>query len=236
MFRQSVLCLAGQTPTPQAQTDAITSLRLAARLEPLTARADPAPDAVEAFRSASGASLSTNSPRVKAALRSLGGQWPRFVPFELLRADAERAIEAAEDATTVDADRQLVPAFLLQCDQSNLLDLRTHEPRFATTPTERPVASPLARLQAERGSQVTNLLHRIVELDDLQRRVLRLLDGHRDRAALLDGLQDGAKDAVLQATSWTASERLEDTGAQPVGPHSLDATLDRLSDACLLVS
>ena len=55
---------------------------------------------------------------------------------------------------------------------------------------ERPVASALARVQAARGTHVTNLWHATVEVpDDLGRRLITLLDGTRDRAALLQEMQ-----------------------------------------------
>jgi hypothetical protein len=65
----------------------------------------------------------------------------------------------------------------------------------------RPVASPLARLQAGRGQfLVSNLWHAFVRLDERERLLLMLLDGSRDQAAVA---------AALEATT-TAEER--DTG------------------------
>jgi len=59
-------------------------------------------------------------------------------------------------------------------------------PALAASPGERPVASPLARIQARAGDAVTTLLHTSVELrDPIGRRLLALLDGTRDRAALI---------------------------------------------------
>ena len=54
---------------------------------------------------------------------------------------------------------------------------------------ERPEASPVARWQAARGPELTNLRHDPVRLDDpLGRALVGLCDGTRDRAALVDGL------------------------------------------------
>jgi hypothetical protein len=59
-------------------------------------------------------------------------------------------------------------------------------PALATTPSERPVASALARLQAAEGTRVTTLLHSSLDIgDELGRRLIGLLDGTHDRAALI---------------------------------------------------
>src|SRR5208337_4788585 len=56
---------------------------------------------------------------------------------------------------------------------------------FATKVSERPVASPLARLDARDGDVITTLHHRSLHLGDaLQRGLVMLMDGTRDRDAL----------------------------------------------------
>jgi hypothetical protein len=64
--------------------------------------------------------------------------------------------------------------------------LHVWAPDIATAPSERPVASAPARLQAARGGRVTTLRHTEVDVpDELGRRLITLLDGRRDRAALV---------------------------------------------------
>jgi hypothetical protein len=70
----------------------------------------------------------------------------------------------------------------------------------------RPVASALARLQAERGLPLTNLRHGRVILDEFSLRLLRLLDGTRDRDALLAMLSRRVpKTAVRRQRAFTKS-------------------------------
>lgn len=45
-------------------------------------------------------------------------------------------------------------------------------------------ASPLARVQADKGGRVTNLRHELVHLGAFERQLLRLLDRTRTRADL----------------------------------------------------
>ena len=63
-----------------------------------------------------------------------------------------------------------------------------HPPRFAASPGERPVASPLARLQSENGPSLANLRHRTCDLGQLECQLMRYLDGSRDRTAVLNEL------------------------------------------------
>jgi hypothetical protein len=77
------------------------------------------------------------------------------------------------------------------------VELHSHASRAARSPTERPLASPLARLQAVAGRRVSSLWHRVVELEEPDRRLLCLLDGTRDRAALVESLPDLAPAPLL---------------------------------------
>lgn len=66
------------------------------------------------------------------------------------------------------------------------VSLHLTNPALVIEPGERPVASPIARLQLEAGDLVTSLCHDSVKLDDAAgRRLVGLLDGSRDRDALV---------------------------------------------------
>jgi hypothetical protein len=57
--------------------------------------------------------------------------------------------------------------------------------RAASAASEKPKASPLARFQAERGTEVTSLAYTTVHMEEpAARLLLTLLDGTRDRAAI----------------------------------------------------
>jgi methyltransferase-like protein len=90
-----------------------------------------------------------------------------------------------------------------------LVSLHAYVPRLTPTPSERPVVSPLTRLQARAGGAVTNLYHRPVELDSLRRYLVLRLDGRHDRAALVDTLSDLADRGQL---------RLPQSETPPTGP------------------
>jgi hypothetical protein len=126
---------------------------------------DVGPGRVE-FRGPRGATLTTDHEGVKRALVRLGEVWPD-------------AVAVAELGDGVEEP-------LLRAYAANLVQLHVWAPRLATAPSERPVASALARHQAAEGTRVTTLRHTSVEVpDDLGRRLITLLDGTRDRAALV---------------------------------------------------
>jgi SAM-dependent methyltransferase len=166
MFRQTLLCRADaerREPAPAAVRGMLA-----------TSAARPAapvgPGRVE-FRGPHGATLTTDHDGLKAALVRLGDASPRALPVAELT-DEEAVCEA-----------------LLRAHAVNLVQLHVWAPALAAEPPERPVASALARWQAARGSQITNLWHATVEVpDELGRRLITLLDGTHDRAALLRAL------------------------------------------------
>jgi methyltransferase-like protein len=65
--------------------------------------------------------------------------------------------------------------------------------------SDRPVASPLARLQATESGDVTNLRHEAVRLGDAERVLLARLDGTRTRDEVLALVKEtSAGEAILQ--------------------------------------
>ena len=77
---------------------------------------------------------------------------------------------------------------MLQCYAAIAVELRVWSPAMTAVPSEQPLASALARLQARRGAEVTNLLHKSVTMNPFSRALLPLLDGTRSRAMLVDAL------------------------------------------------
>jgi hypothetical protein len=74
---------------------------------------------------------------------------------------------------------------------TSLVELHAYAPRMAVEAGERPLASPVARMQAQRSAQVTNLRHERVRLDRAHRHLLTYLDGKHDRATIVERLADG---------------------------------------------
>jgi len=106
---------------------------------------------------------------------------------------------AAYEVAALDDRLQLGPlsrpleAFLADAYMWGIVDLHVHPPALTGRATDRPVASPLARLQARTLNNVTTLLHTQVRIADMNAlRLLPLVDGTRHCAELASAVQQFA--------------------------------------------
>jgi methyltransferase-like protein/SAM-dependent methyltransferase/Fe-S-cluster containining protein len=228
MFRQTLLChdqvALNRAPAPEVVMD----LKITSMARPMAADPDVASTAAEEFRNDDETSLSTNKPQVKAALVCLYEAWPRAFSFDELwiAAQARLSGAAVADGQRGEAGRALLAKDLLQCYLTNMVALHVHMPSFAPEAGARPLASPLARVQAHQqpaGKLITTLFHRQVELSDLDLVVLPYLDGSRDRAALVDALQAAVADGSL---------KIEKNGQRPPR-ETIPAILKEALEICL---
>jgi hypothetical protein len=171
------------------------------------------------FTYPSGGSMSTNHPLAKAAMSHLGQVWPQALPFsELLR--SARALSQRDRSgsnVTLEEDANWLSEMVVRLYAANFLELHSQAPGFVIKVSERPVASALARAQVEHTSNVINLRHGSIEVEDeVARQLLLLLDGTRTRDQLLAELRQRP----------TASE---------ITAEKLEANLDRLGKLALLV-
>jgi hypothetical protein len=179
-FRRSLLCGPGHELSPAPRPEFVANLYAASSTQPLSARPELASNARESFRTAEGFAFSVTDPLLKAALCQLGDAWPLAVPVA--------ALPGADGRLQTD----LLTGYL-----ACLINFHAGPSRFVRDIHARPVASPLARLQARAGPRVTNLRHEVVELAEIDRCVIGLLDGSRDRTALTDSLVDLVSKAVV---------------------------------------
>jgi hypothetical protein len=144
--------------------------------------------------------FATEHAPTRAALAYLAGNWPRAFAFgDMVTAIASEGIEVDGE------DLHILASNLLRAYsyRKELVSLHSYAPPVATVLQERPIASPVARLQGSRWREVTNLYHEQVALNERELAVLALLDGTHDRAMLREALgvstgDDGALDAALE--------------------------------------
>jgi methyltransferase-like protein len=180
--------------------------------------------------------LNTNNPLVKAAMVALYEDRPRSLTFETLWERIRASLgQASGGIANQDDGRRILAEALLRCFLADLVDLHTHPPRFASAPGERPIASPLARLQAEGGGRVTNLRRRSVELDGLDRLMLGQLDGTRDRSAVLEAMRGLV--VADELTIHEGDEPIRDPARiDEILAAELEPSLGRLAGLALLVA
>ena len=68
---------------------------------------------------------------------------------------------------------------------------------FTTTIDDKPLATPLARLQADQGYRATNLRGEMITLDEIHRQTLRHLDGKTDFPTLTERLINYLKEGRM---------------------------------------
>lgn len=185
-FRETLLCRDDVDLRREATAASLAPYHLSADVRELEAKEEERRPGVDRFEFAAGARLSIDLESCKTALRALSRAWPGSVPHTNLVALSLRGLGPGEDAGREAArlDDALAAIF-----RAGLLDIHLEPPPVAKGIAERPVASAVARFQAETSCHVTDLLHRSVELDSLVvRKFVCLMDGARDIEALLADL------------------------------------------------
>lgn len=233
-FRQSLLCHAEiavrEVPTPEA----LRGLQISAQSRPSSEQPDVGTEAVEEFRGLGGETVTTNRPLIKAALVALYQQRSRSLTLEELGAEVRSRLAQAQGADPADGGLSTLAEGLLHCHLSNLVALHVHEPHFVLEPSERPVATPLVRYQAEAGDCVISVRGRYVQLEAFDRLVVRLLDGTRDLPALRERLAQWVADGTLEIRDEDG--RLADAAQVRLAlAESLEPSLHRLAHHALLI-
>ena len=189
-FRQSLFCHAGARPSAPWQLEPLAGLSAASALVSTTPELSASVAAPETFVSPSGVQLTAESCLVRAVLRELGQLWPRSLPINELMARGLAAQQARGELAS-SADRQVLLRTLLRAAAVKLVELDVAPPLVAPHVSERPLGSPLARLEAKQGLTVTDLWHRRLKLDDEAARfLLGLLDGTQTQSQLASRMLD----------------------------------------------
>lgn len=186
-YRQTLLCREEVRLRDAPSADEVGGLLAAAPVRPSSKRAEAADRSRVEFRTAKGATMTTDHPLLKAGLLALGEAWPRRLAFDHVLAQAAGLVDAAPDAA---GERALADLWLRGYD-ANLIQLHSYAPPLASVPGDRPRSSEVARRQLALGDEaVTSLDHETVGLDERMRRLVELADGTRDRDALAKELGD----------------------------------------------
>jgi methyltransferase-like protein len=214
----------------------MTAFHVASPLRPRAPRPELTAASPEVFHTPDDRTLTTAEPIVKAALTCLAEVWPRPLSFGELRREARARLGGASASAPEDA-RALSQALLAAFagGSHTLVELSLRPPRFAATVSDRPEASPLARLQAASSAEVTSLRHQRVTLNDVERLLLPHLDGRQGRAAHLDALIEGFEQGRLSLERAGQPIR----GSRPARPalaERLELALSRMASDALLVA
>lgn len=238
-FRRSLLTHQGVPIKRNLDADVLNGLYLASAGQYESRQPSLAQGVTETFYMPGGPRTIPSTGITKAALLFLTEQWPLAIPFSQLldgaRSKLARVPDSLPDTAALAHQATLLGNELLHCYAAGVIELRMQPPRLAGRPSVRPTASPLARLDAERGDLVTNLRHETLRVDDFLRRLLRLLDGTRDRDALVDALVVVNAGAVIGALRH-GSLPAKDPNLEKSIRSALDEGLLKLARAGLLLN
>ncbi|HTP34824.1 MAG TPA: class I SAM-dependent methyltransferase [Candidatus Acidoferrales bacterium] len=187
-FRQTLLCPAAIPLERPVRGERLSGLWFSSM-----ARA-AASERETVYESNYGTSLRTDHPLTRRILDALIQAYPSRMDLnEVLRLSGG-------------ADESIVLEILLGSFTGGAVDIHSIPAPCAGSAGERPLASPLARLQAVESPMLATLTHvNALAEDDLGRRLVQLLDGTRDRAALLAELGPPADaDSLEEALRFLA--------------------------------
>jgi len=236
-FRQTLLCHKEVTLDHSLKPEYMTSLFAASPAKPVAAAADvSAKDPLE-FRLPAGLTVPIRQPITKAAMMHLSEIWPRGIAFNDLRTSARARLDpkAQPDEVAASRDGHSLAASFQSLYALGLIELSTRELPTSPKLSERPVASPLVRLQAQRGHVVTNRRHRGVGVDELERRVLEYLDGHHDRGQIQEILEGLVANGSLVVKKGPEGGTPTAGDVTKIISESLDRGLSRFEQCQLLI-
>lgn len=153
------------------------------------------PTSAAQFVMRSGRTVSTNDPRMRLTMESLADAWPESIPVEQL----SQRLDAQLPDSRLQQDRWQQDLLHGFCNQVLGLSIRSN--RCSRTVADKPLASPLARLQAAQQDFVANLRHEVVRLSDMDRRCLTLLDGSRTVQQIADQLGNDARESLSRLSA-----------------------------------
>jgi methyltransferase-like protein/SAM-dependent methyltransferase len=226
-FRETLVVRADASPNWAIQPDAIRNLHITTPRRLPEDSVDVRSTAAAQYQTASGMTLSTSSPVLKAAMRILRQRWPATVPFvELDRGVSEMLSESDEGKT-------LALGLLNTYLAADLLELHA-APIRAVLASERPVALASARARLAAGAtSIATRRHDVYRTNEFDRRLIPLLDGTRDRTALLDALTALALGGTL-TVACDGQPVTEAAAVREALGSVLEKALGDLANICLL--
>ncbi len=233
-FRQTLLCRSDLALSPRTLPAMLQGLYVEAAFAPVNAQLDPCATTNEDFVHRAGGRVGTADRLLKAALCELGQAWPGFLRYEELIAAACRRLSDAGCPPTP-AEIEQLEVTVVDCCERLVMQLHSHAPLFVTRPSESPVVSELARVQARQGATVANRRHEPVAINPLDRWLLLQLDGQVTQAQLIEKATSECAAGKLLVAKHGVPVRSQEE-ARRFFDAEVPAALLRMAEAALLVS
>jgi methyltransferase-like protein/2-polyprenyl-3-methyl-5-hydroxy-6-metoxy-1,4-benzoquinol methylase len=182
-FRRTILCHKGRTIDRNIGLDRLEGMFLSGSYRREEGPEDLRSKEPTKYRGHTGSTVSTPEPVLKATFEALTSAWPGGMPVEEL---GDRVAERLKlpPAKRDEAFRKDLCRRMITCYLNDAVELSVHQWRATGSISALPIASPIARLQAESGNEVTTVRHTSLRLPPEVQIVLPLMDGSRDHATL----------------------------------------------------
>lgn len=188
-FRQTVLCRTGHPLASHFDPEALNRLFIAGALQPAAPLTDLNDTDLVEFRTPRGQVVKVTEAVPKAIYLTLSDAYPLGLSYDELVARTCARLQLERESLAEDVEDKIV-RMLLSSYQHGAVELRTFHPGFATTLSDRPCASAVARMAAAKEVNIASLALTSHALPDaLARHLLTLLDGTRDRRQLLEAME-----------------------------------------------
>ncbi len=239
-FRQTILCHAEAPLNRSATVADLAKFYFASPIHPASDSVDLTTPKEEIFATHVNRTVTATNQIIKAAFTHLGSIWPNTIAFQPLMAAAHQLISPNSPlvftAERLREETELLGTTLLSCFSQGIIEFHSLPGAFTTTISPQPVASAVARYQAQTNTSVPNMRHESVPLGDIDRQVLVHLDGERDHAALFNVLAQSAAEGliVVQGPEGASVEKEEQRNQLLLD--SLNLSMQRLAGAALLVA
>jgi methyltransferase-like protein/ubiquinone/menaquinone biosynthesis C-methylase UbiE len=234
-FRQTLLCHENIPINRILQIAPLHSMFITANFKPVSETPSYATEGPEQFKGPRG-QITLTDPYVKTAMALLFKAAPMPIGFNDLCVAARKIVSRADDSSSSkEKDIQSLGNIILSSFTMGNVNLQLIPPTFTTTLNEKPKAFPLARIQAETGTLVTNARHEMITLGEFDRRVLQALDGTRDRNSIIKILMDLLDRGVLVAKEHNEPVQDQDRRTA-ILERELPGSLKRLCNLALIVN
>jgi methyltransferase-like protein/ubiquinone/menaquinone biosynthesis C-methylase UbiE len=191
-FRQTLLCHQDIQLDRSFNPQKIRNFYIASSANPVSDSPDIHSKSVEEFKGhKKGAAMRTDHRLAKAAMVIMQEHWPQSLFFDDL---VERAQSRFYVEPVSDQEKETLAQILFEAYGAGLLDIHVYQQKFVMEVSEKPVVSPLVRIQLQKGPVITTLNHATMRIDDpLGRYLLIMLDGTRTRDQLIADLYEVIK-------------------------------------------
>lgn len=234
MFRQTILCRQGAGLNRNIDPSRIDSARFSGSFRPEEGAQDLSPEVESVFKCMNGRKLQTKHPALKALLQSLADAFPASLSIPEIAKEVEKKLSGLlvvgpqEQISITNIVRSNVMQMMVRGD----IEVRFLPDRFVDQISERPMTSPLTRLQAKAAKSLTTQRHGMLNADPLTRFLIEKVDGKNTRQDIANYIGDMIKQGKLNMS--VQGETPKDLDAIHLA--TADKVLQQLRKTALLVS